>query len=347
MFVVGHPEKLIDFAYRAVHEMTVAAKAITAGYDGAGSEAFVFQRLLHRRAPGDRGGAEFPGDYDGIISGDPDVYATHIQAAQLFIGQAAHKDDGSYIPPAKYPALHGAALAACDALDGVKDGVIEDPTRCKFDPKVLECKGADAPTCLTAPQVESAEKTYAGSHAGKSALWGLEPGSESGWASLSGPQPLGLAVDTYQYLVFNNPKWDYHTLDPAKDVAAADKAVGAIMNSAESGPEAVFLARRKVDYVSRLGRSWHSTDVQRRVFQERRGEGWRNEEGRGIDSPVHGSWHGALRRRRRPKHVQLDGRAGNVGGAGEGSGADDRFARDTRPGRSHPASVPLSADRRL
>ncbi len=50
----------------------------------------------------------------------------------------------------------------------------------------------------------------------RSTLWGLEPGSESGWASLSGPQPLGLAVDTYQYLVFNDPKWDYHTLDPTK-----------------------------------------------------------------------------------------------------------------------------------
>ncbi len=87
----------------------------------------------------------FPDDYDGIISGDPDFYATHIQAAQLFIGLAVHKDDASYIPPAKYPALHSAALQACDALDGVKDGVIEDPTRCHFDPQVLLCKDADGP----------------------------------------------------------------------------------------------------------------------------------------------------------------------------------------------------------
>ena len=150
----------------------------------------------------------------------------------MFIGQAAHKDDASYIPPANYAALHKAALDACDALDGVKDGVIEDPTRCKFDPALLACAGASTPSCLTAEQVETARKTYAGTHAGKATLWGLEPGSETGWASLSGPQPLGLAVDTYQYLVFNDPKWDYHTLDPARDVAAADKAVGAIMNSA-------------------------------------------------------------------------------------------------------------------
>ena len=114
---------------------------------------------------------------------------------------------------------------------------------------------------------------------GEIALWGLEPGSESGWASLSGPQPLGLAVDTYQYLVFNDPKWDYHTLDPAKDVAAADKAVGAIMNSADPNLKPFFSHGGKLIHVSRLGRSRNSAHVQRRVLQERRGEGWRREEG--------------------------------------------------------------------
>jgi feruloyl esterase len=119
-------------------------------------------------------------------------------------------------------------MEACDALDGVKDGVIEDPTKCHFDPQVLLCKEADAPSCLTAAQVDTAKKTYAGTHAGKAALWGLEPGSEAGWASLSGPQPLGIALETYQYLVYKDPKWDFHTLDPAKDVPAADKALSPI-----------------------------------------------------------------------------------------------------------------------
>jgi feruloyl esterase len=256
MFVVGHPEKLVDFAYRAVHEMTVAAKAITAGYYGQAAKHSYFNGCSTGGRQAIAEAQRFPGDYDGIIAGDPDFYATHIQAAQLFIGQAAHKDEAaqkgagtteaggpvpaSYIPPANYAALHKAALEACDALDGVKDGVIEDPTRCKFDPGAIACTGASAPTCLTPEQVETARNTYAGTHAGKSTLWGLEPGSESGWASLSGPQPLGLAVDTYQYLVFNDPKWDYHTLDPAKDVAAADKAVGAIMNSADPNLKPFF-----------------------------------------------------------------------------------------------------------
>ena len=164
---VGHPEKLTDFAYRAVHEMTVAAKAIAAGYYGQAAKHSYFNGCSTGGRQAIAEAQRFPGDYDGIIAGDPDFYATHIQAAQLFIGQAAHKDEASYIPPAKYAALHKAALDACDALDGVKDGVIEDPTRCKFDPGVIACKGASTPSCLTPEQVETARKTYAGTHAGK------------------------------------------------------------------------------------------------------------------------------------------------------------------------------------
>ncbi len=232
-FVVDHPEKVIDFAYRAVHEMTVAAKAVAAGYYGKPVKHSYFNGCSTGGRQAMAEAQRYPGDYDGIIAGDPDFYATHVQASQLFIGQSAHLDDASYIPPAKYAALHAAALGMCDALDGVKDGVIEDPTKCHFNPEVLLCKDADAPTCLTAAQVETAKKTYAGTHAGKSMLWGLEPGSETGWASLSGPQPLGIALETYQYLVYKDPKWDYHSLDPAKDVAAADKAIGPIMNSSD------------------------------------------------------------------------------------------------------------------
>jgi feruloyl esterase len=240
MFVAGHPERLTDFAYRAVHAMTVAAKAITAGYYGQAPKHSYFNGCSTGGRQAIAEAQRFPGDYDGIIAGDPDFYATHIQAAQLFIGQSAHLTESSYIPPANYPALHKAALDACDALDGVKDGVIEDPTRCKFDPGTIACTDVAGPSCLTPQQVETARKTYAGVHAGKSMLWGLEPGSESGWASLSGPQPLGLALDTYQYLVFNDPKWDYHTLDATKDVAAADKAIGATMNSADPNLKPFF-----------------------------------------------------------------------------------------------------------
>jgi feruloyl esterase len=68
---------------------------------------------------------------------------THLQGQQVWAAQQAHLSEGGVIPPAKLAALHEAALAACDALDGVKDGVIEGPTRCHFDPKLLLCKAND------------------------------------------------------------------------------------------------------------------------------------------------------------------------------------------------------------
>ena len=230
-FIPDHPEKLIDFEYRAVHEMTMAAKSISAAYYGSSPKHSYFNGCSTGGRQALTEAERYPNDYDGIIAGDPDVVATRVHEAQLYAGQVAHRDDASYIPPAKYAALHDAALAACDALDGVKDRVIEDPTRCHFDPEVLLCKDADAPTCLTAEQVDTAKKTYAGTRAGKYALWGLEPGSESGWASLSGPQPLGIALETYQYLVYRDPKWDYRTLNPEKDVPAAEKAIGTTMDA--------------------------------------------------------------------------------------------------------------------
>jgi feruloyl esterase len=227
-FVVGHPERLTDFAYRAVHEMTVTAKVITAAYYGQAVKHSYFNGCSTGGRQALVEAQRYPNDYDGIISGDPDDYATRVQGSQLWIAQVAHRDDASYIPPAKYPVLHNAVLEACDALDGVKDRVIEDPKKCHFDPKTIECKGADASDCLTASQVETARKTYAGL---KPLLSGLEFGSETGWSSLSGPQPLGLALDTYQYLVFNDPKWDYHTLNAERDVPYADKVAGPLMNS--------------------------------------------------------------------------------------------------------------------
>ena len=94
--------------------------------------------------------------------------------------------------------VHDAVLNACDALDGVKDGVLENPMSCKFDPKVLECKGADGPSCLTAPQVETVRQLYAPMKIGNAgtvpAL--LQPGTELGWQTLAGAKPLDLALDS-------------------------------------------------------------------------------------------------------------------------------------------------------
>jgi feruloyl esterase len=219
-FITGHPEKVTDFLYRAVHEMTVAAKVIVAGYYGSpakhsfwngcstgGRQAFVeVQR--------------YPQDYDGVIAGAPANYITRLQGMQVWAAAEAHRDEAAYIPPQKYPLLHDLALETCDALDGVRDGVIENPGRCKVDPSPLLCRGADAPSCLTAPQLAFARKMYSGP---QGMFPGVEPGSELGWGMLAGPKPSALAVEVYKFIVLEDPDWDYRTFDAQKDIARAQK----------------------------------------------------------------------------------------------------------------------------
>ena len=135
-FALGHPEKFIDFAYRSEHEMTVKAKAIVERYYGRAPQR---SRTGTAARPADaRGSTEaqrYPDDYDGIIAGASANPRTYLNAWQLSIAQAMLKDPAGFIPPAKYPMIHQAVLAACDGLDGVKDGLITDPPRCRFDPK--------------------------------------------------------------------------------------------------------------------------------------------------------------------------------------------------------------------
>jgi feruloyl esterase len=241
-FIPGHPEKVIDFSYRAVHAMTLAAKAIINRRYGTnpkysywnGCSTGGHQALMEAQ--------RYAADYDGIIAGAAANYTTHLQGAQVWSAAVVHKDEASYIPPAKYAVLHAAVLEACDALDGVKDGVLENPTRCRFDPQKLLCKDADGPSCLTVAQVEAARQLYAGpvDSRGKSLFPGLEPGSETGWATLSGPRPMALADETYKFLVFNDANWNYLTFSAERDMAAADQNAGPTMNAIDPNLKPLF-----------------------------------------------------------------------------------------------------------
>ena len=235
-FITDHPEKVIDFAYRSVHEMTVAAKAIISAYYSDGPKYSYWNGCSTGGRQAMAEAQRFPSDYDGIVAGAPANYTTRLQGSQVWTSAVTHRNEAAYIPPAKYAVLHKAALDQCDALDGVKDGVIEDPTRCKFDPKVLECKGEDGPSCLTSPQMELARKIYAG----PGFFPGLEPGSEMGWSTLSGPKPMDLAVDVYKYLVFQDPKWDYLTFNSEADLARAEKIISGPMNSVDPNLKLLF-----------------------------------------------------------------------------------------------------------
>ncbi len=233
-FATGHPEKLLDFGYRAAHEMTMAAKAIVASFYGQAPKYSYWSGCSAGGRSALMEAQRFPGDFDGIIAGAPGLDWTGRALQSVWIAQAAHKEESSYIPPAKYPLIHNAVLQACDARDGVKDGVLEDPTRCNFDPAELQCKGADGDGCLTAPQVETARAIYATgmNRRTKQAIFpGFERGSEAGWGTMAGPRPFGIGADLFKYVVFEDPNWDYKTFDFDTGLARTAKAARGLLNA--------------------------------------------------------------------------------------------------------------------
>ena len=233
-FAQGHPEKLIDFGYRAVHEMTVAAKSIVGAFY---TQPLRFAYWNGCSTGGKQGLTEaqrYPGDYDGIVAGAPANYWTHLMAGLISAGRATLTDTASYIPPAKYPVLNRAVLNACDARDGVTDGVLDDPRSCRFDPEVVVCKAGDAPDCLTAPQVAAARKIYAPvtGPRGEIVFPGFPPGSELAWGQAAGgPGPFRIPDSYYKHVIFENPDWSFRTIDFDREVTRADSTVGPILNA--------------------------------------------------------------------------------------------------------------------
>jgi feruloyl esterase len=239
-FALGHPEKLVDFAWRSEHEMTVKAKTIVKTFYGDAARRSYWNGCSTGGRQALKQAQMFPDDFDGIIAGA----AGNRTAMALWIAHALLKDADSHIPPAKFPLVHKAALEACDSADGLKDGLIDDPTKCHFDPRVLLCKGADGPDCLTAAQVEGARKAYGPAknpRTGAELFGTLTPGSELGWAVMAGgPEPYRAILDQAKYVVFKDPDWDWRTFDFDKDNARFERPENLIMNGTDPNLKKFF-----------------------------------------------------------------------------------------------------------
>jgi feruloyl esterase len=245
-FALEHPEKLVDFGWRSEHEMTVKAKAVIQAFYGSAARLSYWNGCSTGGRQALKEAQKFPDDFDGIIAGAP----ANRTALALWIASATLKDPASYIPAAKYPMIHQAVLDACDARDGAKDGLLEDPTRCDFDPKVLLCKGADGPSCLTAPQVAAAKKIYSAAtnpRTGQELFPSYTPGTELGWGVLGGgPDPYGNILDHYKYVVFKNPNWDWRTFNFDSDIARSDQPENNVMNAADPNLRPFFAHNGKL-----------------------------------------------------------------------------------------------------
>jgi feruloyl esterase len=254
-FAPGHPEKVTDFGWRAKHLEAARSKDII--------RAFYDKPITHSYFSScSNGGRQalmeiqrFPEDYDGVLVGAPAHDWSHLFAGFIWNEQALWNTPGSFLTPSKLAAIQAATLATCDGLDGVVDGVVEDPRRCTFDPASIACPaGRDGASCLTRPQVTAVGKIMGGVRnprtgrqifAGWFASAAAAPGSWSLW--ITGPAVPGASIQAFfgnayfGRIIHEIPApgiWDFSTFNFDSDMKSADqKPVGGSVTMNAVDPE--------------------------------------------------------------------------------------------------------------
>ncbi|MEZ5401348.1 MAG: tannase/feruloyl esterase family alpha/beta hydrolase [Bryobacteraceae bacterium] len=223
-FALGHPEKVTDFAYRAVHETAVKAKALMAAYYGRAPRLSYWEGCSTGGRQGLMSAQRYPEDFDGIVAGAPANNQIFLCAWRMRLLMTALKSPRHGLPDEKLKLLNDAVLDKCDAIDGVRDRLLEDPRECDFDPAVLKCSGAETATCLTAQQMETVRAAYTDirKSTGELIYPRLPFGGELGWRVPGrANEPGGMDIDMFRYIANQDPAWDWRSFDLEKDVERA------------------------------------------------------------------------------------------------------------------------------
>ena len=242
-FGLGHPEKVIDFGYRSVHEMTVVAKAaIEAHYD----EALRYSYWNGCSAGGRQAMKEaqrYPEDFDGIIAGAPGLDWTGRAGGSLRVAKPLDANEAMRLLAPERQLVHDAVLAACDAGDGVVDGVVGDPESCDFDPGVLQCEGADDESCLTTAQVNTVRMLYSSPENPRTGrpITGLLPGSELGWTDFGWTNSArSTGIEQFRYLTFADPEWTLDRFNFETDIVLAEDRDNDTLNALDPNLKPFF-----------------------------------------------------------------------------------------------------------
>ncbi len=224
-WALGHPEKVVDFGWRSVHEMTVLAKKVAAAHYGNAPRYSYWNGCSAGGRQGMQAAQRFPADFDGIIAGAPGLDWTARAAQALRLEKMLEADVDARLTAETRQLLHDAVIASCDATDGAKDGLLENPMRCAFDPAALQCKTPGQSGCLTAAQVSTARMMYESpvNQSSRRPVSGLARGSELGWTDLGWTASArATGLDQFRFIVFQDPAWIVRRFDFEADLARGE-----------------------------------------------------------------------------------------------------------------------------
>ena len=232
----GHPPQLIDWAYRANHLTSVFAKDMIRAYYGSSPHRSYFKGCSDGGHEALMEALRYPSDYDGIIAGAPASPWTRTLTDFVWDYQALNAARGAQLADSDLKLIHNAVLASCDALDGVKDGIVSYPPACHFDPAVLLCKTGQHRGCLNEVQVRAVRMIYRGAQQadGVPISSGFARGSELDW----NPWIIGansaqaqFGTEFFRWMVYRSPNWTATGSDIGRDFADAEQRMGAMLNS--------------------------------------------------------------------------------------------------------------------
>jgi feruloyl esterase len=260
-WALGHPEKLIDFGYRAVHLTNVISKRVVQAYYGHDASHTYFSGCSDGGREGLMEAQRFSDDFEGYLVGAAGSDFTGVMTYLLNLGQISSSVEEP-LSLTQIESVQRAALASCDAQDGVTDGVIENPLECRFNPAVLQCKNISDGKCLSGAQVKAVTRIYEGAK-GRTGQAPVAPGFQLAlgnevdqWPMLIGPVPKGMdhtepvgelfGNNFWPLIVYGDAKLDFRKLDIVRAAGDARERTGMLLNAVDPNLAAVRAAGKKI-----------------------------------------------------------------------------------------------------
>jgi feruloyl esterase len=222
MFALGHPEKIVDFAYRALHETTAESKRLIKAMYSRNADLSYYKGCSTGGRMGIMAAIRFPDDYDGIIAGALANRHIHMHTAGFARQVTLARNPDMAISPEKAKFVSDAVMNKCDTLH---EGFLNNPKQCTFDFSTLACKGAETDQCLTPPQLKSVDMFYGGLKNSKGEVIFAGQTLGNPLTPQRSNQNINV-IDTVRIWAFQNKDYDWHSFDLDRDMPIIDQKVG-------------------------------------------------------------------------------------------------------------------------